>query len=32
MKISGAPGKGTLVTVTIPLSGRGDVDVETTDR
>jgi PAS domain S-box-containing protein len=32
MKIGGSPGKGTVLTVTIPLPGREGVDAETTDR
>ena len=32
VKISGAPGKGTLVAVRIPLARREDLDAENTDR
>jgi len=32
VRISGAPGKGTLVVMSMPLAGREDVDAENTDR
>jgi PAS domain S-box-containing protein len=32
VKISGAPGKGTLVVMSIPLAGREDLDAESADR